>query len=187
MSDCLLLQSNPASPDVVDFGLLLTGAKTVVQDSAVFAYSGGISISGAGGTLALGGSTVVTPAPTSFIVSLTPTGGVYADRDPASITDSTLIGRTGLFDLDTDASITRTIVRASGAGVLVRDAGDAPTLTARDSVIEPADGGTLYTGVTVASASMSEAEVPVVSLIFDSVLSRSDPRRRARGHRTRWM
>ena len=174
VSGCLLLQSNPANPDVTDFTLLSTGAKTAVQSSAVIGYNDGISISGAGGTLAVSGSTVVTPAPTSFLGSLAPIASVYADHDPASIRDSTLVGRTGLLDQDTDASITRTVVRASGAGVLLRDAGDAPTLIARDSVIEPAAGGTLYTGVAVSSSSISEAEVPVVSLIFDSVLARSD-------------
>lgn len=174
VSGCLLIQSNPANPDVTDFALLSTGAKTVVQSSAVVGYNDGISISGAGGTLAVTGSTVVTPAPTSFLGSLAPIASVYADHDPASIRDSTLVGRTGLFDQNTDASITRTVVRASGAGVLLRDAGDAPALTARDSVIEPAEGGTLYTGVAVSSSSISEAEVPVVSLIFDSVLARSD-------------
>jgi hypothetical protein len=174
VSGSLLLQSNPANPDITDFALLLTGAKTVVQDSAVLGYNSGISISGAGGTLALNGSTVVTPAPTGFIMSLGPIASVYADRDPASISDSTLIGRTGLYDLSTDASITRTAVRASGAGLLLRDAGGAPTLTARDSVIEPAAGGTLYTGVAVSSVAISEPEVPVVSLSFDSVLARSN-------------
>ena len=174
VSSCLLLQSNPANPDITDFALLSTGAKTVVESSAVVGYNDGISISGAGGTLAVSGSTVVTPAPTSFLGSLAPIASVYADHDPASVRDSTLVGRTGLFDQNTDASITRTVVRASGAGVLLRDAGDAPTLTARDSVIEPAAGGTLYTGVAVSSSSISEAEVPVVSLIFDSVLARSD-------------
>ena len=173
VSHCLLLQSNPANPDVIDFSLLVTGAKAVVHDSAVFGYEDGISISGAGGTLAVDGSTVVTPAPLGFLISISIVASVYADRDPASITDSILIGRTGLFDTDTNASLTRTFVRASGAGLVLRDEGDAPTLTARDSVIEPA-AGTLYTGVAVASSSISEAEVPVVSLIFDSVLARSD-------------
>jgi hypothetical protein len=174
VSDCLLLQSNPATPDITDFALLLVGARTVVQDSAVTGYTSGISISGTGGTLALNGSTVVTPAPTSFIVSLAPIANVYTDRDPVSISDSTLIGRTGLYDLSADASITRTLIRASGAGLLLRDAGGAPTLTARDSVIEPAGGGTLYTGVAVSSVANNEPETPAVSLTFDSVLARSD-------------
>lgn len=173
VSDCLLLQSNPANPDVIDYALLLTGAKAAVQDSLVFGYADGISVSGAGGTLTVDGSTVVTPAPLGFLVSISVVASVDADRDPVSITDSTLIGRTGLFDTDTNVSITRTFVRASAAGLVLRDEGDAPTLTARDSVIGPA-AGTLYTGVAVPSTSMSEAEVPVVSLIFDSVLARSD-------------
>jgi hypothetical protein len=173
VSNCLLLQPNPANPDVIDYALLLTGTKAVVQDSAVFGYQDGISISGAGGTLAVDGSTVVTPAPIHNLISATIIAGVYTDRDPTSISDSTLIGRTGLFDNDTNASITRTQVRGSGAGLVLHDEGDAPTLTARDSVIGP-PAGTLYTGVAVTSTSMSEAEVPAVSLIFDSVLARSD-------------
>ena len=173
VSDCLLLQSNPANPDVIDYALLLTGAKAVVQDSLVFGYADGISVSGAGGTLTVDGSTVVTPAPPGFLVSVSIVASVDTDRDPVSITDSTLIGRTGLFDTDANASITRTFIRASAAGLVLRDEGDAPTLTARDSVIGPA-AGTLYTGVAVPSTSMSEAEVPAVSLIFDSVLARSD-------------
>ena len=173
VSDCVLLQPNPANPDVIDYALLLTGAKAAVQDSLVFGYADGISVSGAGGTLTVDGSTVVTPAPPGFLVSVSIVASVDTDRDPVSITDSTLIGRTGLFDTDTNASITRTFIRASAAGLVLRDEGDAPTLTARDSVIGPA-AGTLYTGVAVPSTSMSEAEVPAVSLIFDSVLARSD-------------
>ena len=173
VANCLLLQSNPANPDVIDYALLLTGTKAVVQDSLVFGYADGISISGAGGTLTVDGSTVVTPAPLGFVVSISIIASVDTDRDPVSVADSTLIGRTGLFDTDANASITRTFIRASAAGLVLRDEGDAPTLTARDSVIGPA-AGTLYTGVAVPSTSMSEAEVPLVSLIFDSVLARSD-------------
>ncbi len=173
VSNCLLLQSNPPNPDMIDFALLVAGARAVVHDSRVFGYADGIAIDGAGGTLAVDGSTVITPAPLGFLMSLTPVASVAANGDPASISDSTLVGRTGLSDLDADASITRTVVRASGAGVMLRDEGDAPTLTVRDSVIGPA-AGTLFGGIAVSSAAMSESEVPVVSLIFDSVLARSD-------------
>jgi len=81
-------------------------------------------------------------------------------------------GRTGLFDID--AGITGTAIVASGAGAIVRGFGDTPTLMARDSVIETAGAGTMYTGSVVGSTSMDEPEVPVVSLVFDSVPARSD-------------
>ncbi len=98
ISNSVLLQANPASPDEIDPALLVTSAKTVVQNSTIVGYEDGISVEHTGATLSLQESTVMTPAPASAGLSANIRAAVLVTGASATINNSTLVGLTALYD-----------------------------------------------------------------------------------------
>ena len=178
ISNSVLLQANPASPDEIDPALLVTSAKTVVQNSTIVGYEDGISVEHTGATLSLQESTVMTPAPASAGLSANIRAAVLVTGASATINDSTLVGLTALYDRAAGANVTRTLMRSSGATVVLADEGSGPTLDIRDSVAV-STGSTFGVhsealAVAVDSSTMSEPEVPTISLTGDTVFAYSN-------------
>ncbi len=174
VTDAILLQGAPPSPDVVDYALDADTTKTVVQSSIVAGYQDGITTHGTGGSLTVQNSSVLTPAPPNPGLSAIPIAAVWTST-PAAISDSRLMGVEGVYDGNSQVTVLRTLIAASGLGAGIQDTGGGPTLALRDSVIDVVGNPVgSAAGASVHSVVNSEPKRPTLSLIGDTVFVRAD-------------
>jgi hypothetical protein len=147
-----------------------TGLNVSVTASTIVPYQIGIFLKQPTGSLSVTDSSVLAPAPVSN-ATIIPIG-VDANV-PISLTDDTVTGTVGVEDLAAGATITRTVIHASKAGIRVYDRNDSAALTLRDSVIAP-DAATLAAGVQIVPLGPG-LEVPALDLTFDTILARAKP------------
>lgn len=174
VTDAILLQGAPPSPDVIDYALDADTTKTVVENTIVAGYQDGITTHGTGGSLTLQNSSVLTPAPANPGLSALPVAALWAST-PAAITDSRLTGIEGVYDQNAHVTVLRTLIGASGAGAAIQDTGGGPTLAVRDSLIDVVGNPVgSAAGAFVHSVANSEPTPPTLSLTGDTVFVRGD-------------
>ncbi len=153
VSHCVLLQETVVLTgfvysDAVVLGDGSDGVNVSILDSVVDGLSGAVDASGTGGSLSIDGSLIETEVGGT---NLAFDSEAISSGVKTTIADSSLVGSIGIDDAATSMSIFRTTIKASASGVIVRDLGNGPALTLRDSVITPG-GGSLIDGVLVPGA-----------------------------------
>jgi hypothetical protein len=178
ISDCLLEENAPANPATVDATLYAAGTakskKVTVSGSTIGGDDGGILVAGPQSSLTVDHSEVLVPVAHITGPVLPLTGVAITSIAPLTITDSQVVGTSGINASGHTTTITRTLIGASAIGVKLIDSGDGPTLTMRDSTVSPAAGGNRY-GVVVTAPSFPSTEKPSIDLTFDSILSLQNP------------
>ena len=142
VSGSVLLQSTATTTggilDALEVDGGTGGANVSVAHTAIDGYLGGVQVLGASGSLTITASVILSPAPTVMFV-LPNEGAVHSSR-PMTIAGSFITGIVGINETAQSATITHTVIKASGIGISFADNGNGPTLTARDTVIGPAAG-----------------------------------------------
>ncbi|HEY2770947.1 MAG TPA: hypothetical protein VGI87_10275 [Solirubrobacteraceae bacterium] len=176
ISDAILLQGSPPSPDVIDYALEVDQVRTTVENSTIVPFQDGISSKGTGGTLTVTHSTVSGPTPDTTGLFLHPVAAVWT-LTPAAIVDSQLSGIQGVDDEGTSAGIARTVILASGSGAILTDGSSsvAGSMAIRDSVVDVVGNPTPGSPAAVALTSPvnSDPTPPTLTLVGDTAFVRS--------------